>query len=222
MAKDKDKEFVIIGLGRFGSNLAHTLHGMGFEVLGVDSDDDKVHKNVDSCTHVVQADATDETNLRSLGVGNFEVAVVSIGHDLEASVLVTLLVKELGVPQVIAKASTEVHGKLLQRVGADRVVFPERDMGVRLANHLAMDNIIDYLEVTPEISMAELNTTSRMHGKTFRDLDLRARHGINVVAIRRGGVDVIVSPGADDPIREGDILLALASNEALREWHRSM
>jgi len=217
-----DKEFAVIGLGRFGSNLAETLHSMGYNVLGVDVDTEKVQDNVDNCTHVVQADATDEDTLNSLGVSNFEVAVVSIGHNLEASALVTLSVKELGVPMVISKASTETHGKLLQRVGADRVVFPERDMGVRLANHLALDNIVDFLEVTPDVSIIEANTTPQMHGHTLRDLQLRAKYDINVVAIRRDNGEVEVSPGGDDPVQEGDILIVLGENEAVRQWQLAL
>ncbi|MFO8059568.1 MAG: TrkA family potassium uptake protein [Bacillota bacterium] len=216
-----DKEFVVIGLGRFGSNLARTLHRMGYNVLGIDLDEAKVQKNVDNCTHVVEADATDEHTLRSLGAGNFEVGIVSIGNNLEASVLVTLLLKEIGVSDVISKASSDVHGKLLRRVGADRVVFPERDMGIRLANHLAVDNIVDYLEITPDVSIVEINTTSAMQGKTLRELDVRARFGVNVLAIRRAGQKVVVSPGPDDPIDEGDILIALGTNDAVRKWQKA-
>ncbi len=212
------KEFAVIGLGRFGSNVAKTLHDMGYEVLGVDSSEHRVQRHIDNCTHVVEADATDEATLRSLGISNFEVVVVSIGNNLEASILVTLLCKEIGVPEVIAKASSEVHGKLLQRIGADRVVFPERDMGVRLANHLVVDNIIDYLEVTPEVSIVEISSTPRMHGTTLRELDVRARFGVNVLAIRRGGEEVVVAPGPDDPILEGDVLIVLGSNEDVRKW----
>ncbi len=217
-----DKEFAVIGLGRFGSNLAETLHDMGYSVLGIDINEAKVQKNVDNCTHVVEADATEESTLRSLGIGNFDVVVVSIGHNLESSVLVTLTVKELGVPLVIAKASSDVHGKLLRRVGADRIVFPERDMGVRLANYLALDNIVDFLEVTPDVSIVEASSTPGMHGYTLRDMDLRAKYDINVVAIRRDTNDVVVAPSPDDPIEKGDILVILGSNEAVRKWQRSL
>lgn len=212
------KEFAVIGLGRFGSHVAKTLHDMGYDVLGVDSDVQKVQKNVDNCTHVVEADATDKSTLRSLGISNFEVVIVSIGNNLEASILVTLLCKEIGVPEVIAKASSDVHGKLLQRIGADRVVFPERDMGVRLANHLVTDNIVDYLEVTPEVSIVEISSTGKIQGKTLRELDVRARFGVNVLAIRRNGEEVVVAPGPDDPILEGDILIVLGKNEDVRKW----
>ena len=212
------KEFVVIGLGRFGSNLAATLYHMGYSVLAIDLDEDKVQRNRDQSTHAVQADATDEQTLRSLGVTNFEVAVVSIGHDMQASILVTLLLKEIGIPLVIAKASSDVHGKVLKRIGADRVVYPERDMGIRLANHLVIDNIVDYLEITPDVSIVEINATKGLEGQTLRSLDLRSKHRVNVVAIRRGVGEVIVPPDPNDPIRYGDILIALGSNDDVRRW----
>ncbi|MFO7941426.1 MAG: TrkA family potassium uptake protein [Bacillota bacterium] len=212
------KEFVVIGLGRFGGSLASTLYSMGYGVMGIDADEETVNRCKESCTHVVQADATDEATLRSLGVTNFDVAVVSIGHDMQASILVTLSLKELGVPMVIAKASSEIHGKVLKRIGADQVVFPERDMGVRLANRLAVDNVVDYLEITPEVSIVEINATKDMVGKTLRQLDIRANRGINIVAIRRANHEVLVPPGPDEPLQSGDILVALGSNENVRRW----
>ena len=212
------KEFLVIGLGRFGASLAATLYDMGYGVLGIDSDEEKVNRCKDSCTHVVQADATDEATLRSLGVSNFDVAAVSIGHEMQASILVTLMLKELGVTHVIAKASSELHGKVLTRIGADRVVFPERDMGVRLANHLAVDNIVDYLEITPDVSIVEITATSDMVGSTLRQLDVRAKRGINIVALRRANQEVLVPPGPDEPIQAGDVLVALGRNEEVRRW----
>ncbi len=212
------REFVVIGLGRFGGSLATTLYDMGYGVLGIDCREDKVNRCKESCTHVVQADATDEATLRSLGVTNFDVAIVSIGHDMQASILVTLNLKELGVPLVIAKASSEVHGKVLKRIGADRVVFPERDMGVRLANHLAVDNIVDYLEITPDVSIVEINATPEMVGKTLRQMDIRAQRGVNIVALRRANQEVVVPPGPDEAIQPGDVLVALGRNEDVRRW----
>ncbi len=214
----QEKEFVVIGLGRFGASLASTLYEMGYGVLGIDCSEDKVNRCKESCTHVVQADATDEATLKSLGISNFDVAIVSIGHEMQASILVTLLLKELGVPKVIAKASSEVHGKVLKRIGADRVVFPERDMGARVANHLAADNIVDYLEITPDVSIVEINASPDMVGKTLRQLDVRAKQGINIVALRRANQEVLVPPGPDEPIKTGDVLVALGSNADVRRW----
>ncbi len=211
------REFVIVGLGRFGFHLAKTLFEMGYNVFGIDSDENKVQKSRDICTHVVQADATDEETLRSLGVSNFDVGIVSIGHDLESSVLVALILKEIGISEVIAKASSEIHGKVLERLGVDRMIFPERDMGIRLANHLAIRNIVDYLEITPNVSIVEISVSPEMEGKSLKTLNLRAKHGINVLAIRRGS-EVIVSPDADIPLESEDVLIAIGSNEDVRGW----
>ena len=211
------REFVIVGLGRFGFHLAKTLFEMGYNVFGIDSDENKVQKSRDICTHVVQADATDEETLRSLGVSNFDVGIVSIGHDLESSVLVALILKEIGISEVIAKASSEIHGKVLERLGVDRMIFPERDMGIRLANHLAIRNIVDYLEITPNVSIVEISVSSEMEGESLKSLNLRAKHGINVLAIRRGS-EVIVSPDADIPLESEDVLIAIGSNEDVRGW----
>ncbi len=194
---------------------------MGYEVLAIDIDEKRVQKNKDFCTHVVQADATDEQTLRALGVANFEVAIVSIGHDMQASILVALLLKDLGIPRVIAKASSDVHGKVLKRIGVDRVIFPERDMAIKLANHLAIDNIIDYLEITPDVSIVEVSATPEIQGQTLRELDIRAKYDVNIVALRRGVTEVLVPPGPDEVIRPGDILIALATNENVRRWQEA-
>lgn len=214
------KDFAVIGLGRFGASVARTLASMGYNVLGVDSHEELVQAIAPSITHAVQADATDEETLKALGIRNFDVVVVAIGNDLEASILVTLTLKELGVKQVIAKASTELHGKVLTRIGADRVVFPERDMGMRLAQSLVSTNILDYIELSPEYSIVEL-TAGRAAGKTLRDLDLRARYGVNVMALRRGQ-KIIVAPLADDEIAQDTVLVVIGHNDNLRRLEREL
>lgn len=214
------KDFAVIGLGRFGASVARTLASMGYNVLGVDSHEELVQAIAPSITHAVQADATDEETLKALGIRNFDVVVVAIGNDLEASILVTLTLKELGVNQVIAKASTELHGKVLTRIGADRVVFPERDMGMRLAQSLVSTNILDYIELSPDYSIVEL-TAGRAAGKTLRDLDLRARYGVNVMALRRGQ-KIIVAPLADDEIAQDTVLVVIGHNDNLRRLEREL
>ncbi len=211
------KEFVVIGLGRFGASVARTLYGLGNSVLGVDTDEAKVQAMVHDVTHVVQADATDETVLQSLGLANFDVAVVAIGNDMEASILVTLLLKELQVPYVVAKAASESHGKVLQRIGADRVVFPERDMGVRVANNLVASSILDHIELTADISVVELTANHRIDGKSLRELDLRAKYGVTVLAIKRGR-KIEVSPSAEEKISHKDVLVAIGHNDNLRKF----
>lgn len=213
------KQFAVIGLGRFGSSVARTLQSMGYEVLGIDTDEERTQALMDSLTHVVQADATDENTLKSLGIRNFDTVIVAIGEDIQASILVTLLVKELGVKYVVVKAQNDLHGKVLYKIGADRVVFPERDMGARVAHNLVSSNILDYIELAPDYSIVEVAATEKMIGKTLRQLDLRQRFGVNVLAIKRAE-NVIVSPRADDRITEEDVLVVIGSNEDLQEMEK--
>lgn len=208
------RQFAVIGLGRFGESVARTLSQMGHEVLAIDRDPDKIQHLADSVTHAVQADATDEEALRAIGIRNVDVAVVTIGQDIRASILASLILKEIGVGFVVAKATDELHGRLLERLGVDRVVYPERDMGIRLANSLASSNFLEYIELSPDYGVAEIVATEEFGDRTLRDLDLRARYGANVVAIRSGDC-VKVSPGADDRVHEGDILVVLGSTESL-------
>ena len=209
------KEFVIIGLGRFGTAVAKTLYDMGYEVLGIDSNEERVQEARGFTTHAVQADSIDENTLKSLGVRNFDVAIVGIGQDIQASILTTLILKEMGVEYVVAKAQNALHGKVLYKTGADRVIFPERDMGVRVANNLTSTNILDYIELAPDYSIVEVTAPGFTIGKTLKELDLRAKLSINVVAIK-SGKEINVAPGADVVIKDGDILVAIGSNDKLR------
>lgn len=208
------KQFVVIGIGRFGSSVASTLYRMGHEVLAIDSDEEKVHEIQTFVTHAVQADATDEKALKALGLRNFDVVVVSIGQDIQASILVTLIVKELGVNYVVTKAQNDLHGKVLYKIGADKVVFPERDMGARLAHNLVSSNVLDYIELSSNYSIIELSAPQKFIGKSLRQLNLRVRFGLNVMAIRRYG-KIDVSPDAEQPILEDDVLIVIGENEKL-------
>jgi len=207
------KQFAVLGLGRFGTGVVRALAGMGYEVLAVDEDEGRVQCVADLVTHAVQADATDDAAMRSLGLRNFDVAVVGIGA-LEASVLATAILKELGVKYVVAKATSELHGKVLERVGADQVVFPERDMGTRVAHNLVSGNLVDYLELAPGVSIIEAVARKSFVGKSLGELALRSRYGVNVLAIRRGEA-INLGPGADDVIQEGDILVAMGRDPDL-------
>lgn len=210
------KQFAVIGLGRFGSSLARTMAEAGYDVLGIDVLEERIRPLTNVLTHVVQADATDEEVLRSLGIRNFDVCAITISSNIQSSILTTLMVKELGVPLVVAKARDDQHGKVLQKIGADRVVFPERDMGVRLAQNLIAGNILDFIELSPDNSIAEVIAGERMAGKNLRQLDLRSRFGLNVMAIKRGD-RVIVSPKADDVVGEGDVLVVIGPNDSIRK-----
>lgn len=213
------REYAVIGLGRFGTSVALTLHELGHNVLGIDTDEHKVQAVSNRLTHVVQADAADETVLQSLGIRNFDTVVVAIGQDMEASILITLMLKEMGVKMVVAKAATEAHGKVLERVGADRVVFPEKDMGARVARFLAETDILDYIELTPEVSIVEFAASEPLVGKNLKELDLRARFRVTVLAIRRGQ-QIILPPSADDPIRRNDILVVIGNNDDIDRLQR--
>lgn len=213
------KQFVVIGLGRFGSSVARTLYKLGYDVLGIDINEEIVQSLADSITHAVQADATDENTLKSLGVRNFDVGIVSIGDDIQSSILVTLILKEMGIKYVIAKAQNDLHGKVLYKIGADRVVFPERDMGVRVAHNLVASNILDYIELSPDFSIVELEAFPEWYDKTLGELKMRKNYGLNVMAIKRGE-DVIVSPGADDFIKKGDILVVVGQNKDIEKLEK--
>ncbi|MEG2326610.1 MULTISPECIES: potassium channel family protein [Enterococcus] len=208
------QNFAIIGLGRFGGSICRTLIESGQEVLAVDSNEDRVNEYMNIATHAVVANAQDEMTLRSLGIRNFDHVIVAIGEDIQASILVTLMVKEMGVPDIVAKAQNEYHARVLEKIGADRVVHPERDMGQRLAHNLVSKNILDYLELSDEFSLAEINVTNRkFYGKTLNELDFRRRFGLNVVAIRRDKQDPIVTPGAEEVVQKDDHLVVIGRDE---------
>ncbi len=209
------KTFAVIGLGRFGSSLAVTLARMGHEVLAVDTDPDKVEDIIDYVTHAVQADATDDDALHELALKSFDVVVVSIGQDIQTSILVTVMLKDIGVKKVVAKAQTELHGKVLHRVGADEVVFPERDMGERVARALVSENIIEQINLSPEYSIVELITPDSYVGKTLVQIGFRNKLGVTILAIRRGN-DIVISPGADAEVRQNDVLVAIGHNDKLK------
>lgn len=208
------KQYAVIGLGRFGASVAKTLYALDNDVLAIDLEEAVVQEISDSVTHAVQLDATDENALRSLGIRNFDVAVITIGENIQSSVMVTLLVKELGVKYIIAKAHNELHAKVLYKIGADRVVLPEKDMGVRVAHNLVSTSILDYIELSPDYSIVEVVSPNEWYGKTLRDINMRAKYGINVMAIKRE-TDVNIAPGADDVIEPGDIVVAIGGAEEL-------
>jgi trk system potassium uptake protein len=209
------KQFAVIGLGRFGASLARALAEGGHDVLGVDILEERIRPLTHVLTHVVQADVTDEEVLRSLGIRNFDVCVVTISSNIQNSILATLMIKEQGVPMVVAKARDDQHGKVLLKIGADRVVFPERDMGIRLAHNLVAGSVLDYIELSPDNSIAEVLAGDRLVGKNLRQLDLRARYGVNVMAIKKGS-KINVSPKADDVVSEGDVIVVIGPNESIR------
>ncbi|TCS96692.1 potassium channel family protein [Hazenella coriacea] len=210
------KTFAIIGLGRFGSSVAQTLDTMGYEVLAIDQDSQRVQDLSQSIPHVVEADSTDEKALKALGIRNFDVIVVGIGNDIQSSILTTLILKEMGVNKIVVKAQNELHGKVLYKIGADRVVFPERDMGVRVVHNLISPNILDYVELSNDYSIVEIIARDFFNEKTLQELDIRARFGCNVIAIKNGDI-FNIAPAATDIIYEGDMLVVIGHNDDLKK-----
>ncbi len=206
----KSKQFIVIGLGRFGQSVAKTLFDMGYDVLAVDDDETIVQEIADSVTHAVAMDATDEYALRTLGIRNFDIAVVSIGTNIQSSIMVTLNLKEAGVKKVVAKATNDMHAKLLSKIGADRVILPEMDMGIRVAHNLVSANILDFIELSPDYSIIEVAAPSQWLNQDIKTLDVRAKYGINIMAIKSDD-DINISPRATDQIKEGDVLVIIGS-----------
>lgn len=210
----KAQQFVVIGLGRFGSSMALELMDMGYEVLGIDRDEEIVEEIGGQLTHAVTADATDENVVRSLGLRNFDCGIVAIGDDIERSILASILLQEIGVKTVVAKATSILHGRALSKLGVDRVIFPERDMGIRVAHQLVTPNLLDYIELSQDYSIVELTVPSCMNGKSLADINTRAKYGCSIIALNRKD-GVIVAPTALDYLHEGDIMVLIGSNEGI-------
>ncbi len=213
----KAQQFVVIGLGRFGSSLALELMEMGYEVLGIDHQEDRVEEMSDHLTHAVMADATDEETMRSLGVRNFDCGIVAIGDNMERSILAAITLKELGVKKVVAKAITILHGRALSKLGVDRVIFPERDMGVRVAHQLVRPHLLDYIEISKDFKIVELTVPACMDGKSLSELNTRAKYGCSIIALNRDS-GMIVAPTALDYLHNGDIMVVIGSNESIARF----
>ena len=212
------KSIIVIGVGRFGNALAMQLYKEGHEVLVIDIDEDAIQKIAVYVTHAISGDATDPAVLESVGARNFDCAIVGIASDIQNSILVTLLLKEMGVPYVVAKARNDMHTKVLNKIGADKVVFPEREMGERLAQVITMKNVIDYLELSDDYSIMEINAPKSWHGKTLTELDIRAKYGITVIAVRDEKTgQLTISLDALFKIKSHDILIVLGSNDDIEE-----
>ncbi len=221
------KQFVVIGLGRFGSSIAKALADKNFEVLAVDRSEERVKEIEGIVSQAVVVDATDERALKELGINEFDTAIVSIGENIEDSIMVTLILKEFGVKQVIVKAHNELHAKILSKVGADRIVFPEKEMGEKLAESLASPKIFDYIELSTEYGILEIIAPKRFCDKTLTELKLREKFGVSVMAIKRkmpytkpdGSPDfkeeIVIGPGGSDEILQGDILVLLGKYKDL-------
>lgn len=208
------KTYVVIGLGKFGTAVAERLYELDNEVLAIDECTESVQRIENKVTYAVVADARDENVLRSLGVKNYDCAIVAIGTDLAASVITTLNLKELGVPQVICKATDETQKRALEKIGADRVLIPEREIGIKLAQTISSTSILDFIELSREYGIAELPTPAHWAGKTLRELNVRAKYGVNIIALKSGS-KVNVSPAAEAVLQADAVLVVVGTNEQL-------
>ncbi|MBD0383413.1 potassium channel family protein [Paenibacillus sedimenti] len=214
-------QYAVIGLGRFGASISKELVQLGNEVLGIDKDEEAVDEMSSELTHTVVADATDEDVLKSLGIRNFDCAVVAIGDDIQSSILAAIVLKDLGVKKVVAKALSELHGKVLDKIGVDRVIYPERDMGIRVAHQLVSPNLLDYIEISKDYTIAELSVPKRICGLSIRELDPRAKYGCSVVAINKK-TGVIIAPTATDVVNEKDIMVIIGTNDQIEEFENEV
>ena len=217
MSRNKrQKQYIVVGLGRFGRAIAETLCQDGAEVLGIDNRMDLVEDMRDVLTHTIQMDAMDRDALETLGIQDFDIAFVTMGSDIRASGTIVLQLKELGARRIIAKAHDEFHGRMLEKLGADQVLFPERDMGRRIAHNLVTGNVIEFLDLSTQYSMAEIRPKPEWIGCTIGKLAMRSEKGINVVAIRNGDA-LNAMPQPETVLQEGDIMLVVTNEETLKK-----
>ena len=211
------KQFLIIGAGRFGASVAKTLYGLGHDVMVVDIDEEIIQNISGDVTSAVQADAASEKALHSLAIGNYDAVVLAISSDMHSSIMAAILLIEMGARYVVAKAQTDLHGRVLKKLGVNRVVYPEQDMGNKLAHSILAPSIVDLFELSDAYSVVEVNASEEMSGKTLGALDLRARHGVSVIAIRSSnGGEINISPAAEDLIEPDDLVIAIGNNKDLK------
>jgi trk system potassium uptake protein len=211
------KSYAVIGLGRFGTSIASTLFDAGQEVMGIDIDKDRVDDAQILLTHAVVLDSTEEDTLKSVGIRNFDYVIVAIGNDMQSSILTVMLLKDLGVKHVISKALNKRHGQVLEKVGADWVIYPERDMGERVAHQLLSPNVLNYIELSKEYNIEEIIVPASMMGKSLRELDLRAKYNINAIAVL-SNENLIISPSPDQIIKNEDKLVVIGHREDLNDF----
>ena len=209
------KSYIVIGLGRFGTEVARQLFKHGCEVLAMDTNADLVNQVSNEVTHAVVGDARDKGVLRALGAGDIECAIVAIGANLADSVLATMNLKELGVPYIVGKAHDETHRQVLTKLGADQVVIPEKENAARLARSLSNPNVLEYIELSDEYGIIEVPAPKRWQEKTLKELNVRAKLGVNIIAVKRDS-QINVSPAADYKIMAGDIMVVLGDTNALK------
>jgi trk system potassium uptake protein TrkA len=212
------KQVVVVGLGRFGSSVARSLYNLGHDVLAIDNDEGRVQSIMGKATHAVTGDATNESLLRELGILDYDAAVVAIGSDIVPSIMASVLLKTLGVPYVVSRARNELHGNTLERIGVDKVVHAESEMGGRLAHSLFNPNVQEYLEITPNFGISKMRVPMRFVDMSLKELGFsnpRDKYGLAVVAIQRRGTDITLNPDSNDRLQAGDWLVLAGRDELL-------
>lgn len=217
----KRKEFVIFGSGEFGTNVAKTLANSGATVMVVDKDEGQLETIADFVTHSVCADATNLEAMKQLGIRNYDGAIVSIGHSLEASVLITMQLKEMGVPYIMVKAATDIEGRILAKVGADKVIFPDRQMGIRIANEIMNGNYFEAIELSEEYSIVDIPVPGSWKGKTLQEINIRSQYGVNVIGVR-SLEETDINPSAGRVLLGEDILIILGHNTDIQQLRESV
>lgn len=211
------KQYAVIGLGRFGSAIAEALYSANNEVLGIDINEERIDEHQNIVSHAIIADSTEINSMRDIGIRNFDTVIVSIGDNMQASILTVVILQELGVKHIVAKALNKHHGIVLSKVGASEVVFPERDMGLRVAHKLMSPNIIDYIELSDEYSIEEIKIPSEIVGKSLIDLDIRAKYNVNIIAIRHNHGDIEIAPDPHYIFKVQDILIVIGNNKDIKK-----
>jgi trk system potassium uptake protein TrkA len=213
------KQVVVIGLGRFGSSLATSLYNIGHDVLAIDTNEDRVQSMMGRVTFPVTGNATNETVLRELGITDYDVAVIAIGSDIVASIMTSVLLKTMGIPYIVSRARDDIHGNTLERLGVDKIIHAEEEMGMRLAHSLFNPNVQEYLELAPSFGLSRLKVPPRFDNLTLNELGLsnaRDKYGLAVLALRRGK-DITLNPDPEDRLRTGDVLVLAGRDELLEK-----
>ena len=216
------KSIMVVGLGRFGASVAHTLFQLGYDVLGIDTDEKAVQASLGQLTYAVQGDSTNETTLKELGVSNFDAAIIAIGSDMQSSLMTAVLLATLKVPLIVARAKDQLHGNTLQRIGVNKVIYPEQEMGEFVAHSLFNPDVLEYMDLTPDFGISKVRLPDPLAGLSLKEAGLggtRDKYGLAVVAIKRGR-DVTLAPDEGEKLRKGDILVLAGKDERMERWQK--
>ena len=213
------KSYLVLGLGKFGRSVAQTLYQLGYEVLGVDGDENIVNEFSRHITHTLQADITNEDFLKSIDVSKFSAAIIAVGSNVQVSIMATVLLRELGARFILVKTQDDFEERILYKVGADKVILPEKDMGIKVARNLVSDNFFETIEISPDYSIVNVSAPPSWYGKTLGELAVRSKYGINILAVK-GEQNTIVIPSANTVIEEDAVITVLGMNHDLKKFRK--